>query len=230
MPDKGARILVIDDEPEIRKLLRVALQAHIYTVEEADSGQAGINAVAVFRPDLVILDIGLPDMDGVQVVLQLREWTQVPVIILSVREQETDKIASLDAGADDYVTKPFSMGELLARIRVSLRHLAKSEVEPVIKIGELEVDLTHRQVQISGERLKLTPIEYEVLKQLAVYKGRVITHRQLLVSVWGKEYQNESQYLRVYIAQLRRKIEPDPSRPRYIITEPGIGYRLEYQD
>lgn len=230
MPEKGARILIIDDEPEIRKLLRVALQAHNYTVEETDCGQAGINAAAIFRPDLVILDMGLPDINGVQVVHQLREWTQAPVIILSVRERDIDKIAALDAGADDYVTKPFSMGELLARIRVSLRHLARNEVEPVIKIGDLEVDLTHRQVQMNGERLKLTPTEYELLKQMAVYTGRVITHRQLLVSVWGKEYQNESQYLRVYIGQLRRKIEPDPSRPRYIVTEPGIGYRLEYNE
>lgn len=230
MPDQGARILVIDDEPEIRKLLRVALQAHTFTVEDVGSGQDGINTAALFKPDLIILDMGLPDLEGVEVVNQLREWTKVPIIILSVREQENDKIAALDAGADDYVTKPFSMGELLARIRVSLRHLAKTEDEPVIKIGDLEIDLTHRQVLMRGEKVKLTPIEYELLKQLAVYAGRVLTHRQLLVSVWGKEYQKESQYLRVYIGQLRRKLEPDPSRPRYIITEPGIGYRLEYRE
>ncbi len=226
MEGKGARILVIDDERQMRRLLQVALAAHGYEVDEAASGQEGLNRVAVFRPDLIVLDLGLPDLDGLEVLHKLREWSQAPVIILSVKERETEKVAALDAGADDYVTKPFGMGELLARIRVALRHSAGDDDEPVLAFGELMVDRARRLVTVDGREIKLTPTEYEVLKTLALYAGRVLTQRQLLRAVWGPEYERETHYLRVYIGQLRRKIEPDPSRPRHIITEPGVGYRL----
>jgi two-component system KDP operon response regulator KdpE len=189
-----------------------------------------MNQAAIFHPDLIILDLGLPDLDGAEVIQRLREWTQTPIIILSVREQESDKIKALDAGADDYITKPFSMGELLARIRVAMRHAAKTDDEPILSFGELSVDLAHRNVTIKGEEVKLTPTEYEVLKYLAQQAGRVVTHRQLLRAIWGANYQEESQYLRVYIGQLRRKIEADPTQPTYIITEPGVGYRLITRD
>jgi two-component system KDP operon response regulator KdpE len=226
MTAKGARILIVDDENQIIKMLRVALKAHGYEVEEASIGQEGLDKAAIFHPDLIILDLGLPDIDGFQVILRLREWSQIPVIILSVKEQDNDKIKALDAGADDYVTKPFSMGELLARIRVALRHSANSEDEPILKIGELTIDLAHRLVTVEGREVKLTPTEYDILKYLAQYTGRVVTHQQLLCSIWGKDYKKETHYLRVYIGQLRRKIESDLTRPKYIITEPGVGYRL----
>lgn len=222
----GARILIIDDEKQIRRLLKVALTGHGYELEEAVSGQDGLNKAAVFRPDLVILDLGLPDLPGLEVLRRLREWSQTPVIILSVREQENDKINALDNGADDYVTKPFGMGELLARIRAALRHAAGLGNEPVLNFGDLEIDVAQRRVTVDGNVIKLTPTEYELLRNLAVYSGKVLTHRQLLRAVWGPSYENDTQYLRVYIAQLRRKIESDPSRPRHIITEPGVGYRL----
>ncbi|WP_406676727.1 response regulator [Neomoorella carbonis] len=226
MNAKGARILIIDDEPPIRRLLKVTLRAHGYELAEASSGQEGLYQAAVLHPDLIILDLGLPDLDGLEVIKRLREWSRAPIIILSVREQENDKIKALDAGADDYVTKPFSMGELLARMRVALRHAAKTGDEPVLTLGGLTVDLAHRLVKVDGQEVKLTPTEYEILKNLALNAGRVLTHRQLLRTIWGPEYQEETHYLRVYIGQLRRKIEPDPTRPRYIITEPGVGYRL----
>ncbi|WP_366923369.1 response regulator [Metallumcola ferriviriculae] len=226
MSGNGARILVIDDEQQIRKMLKVALTAQGYKVEEAGLGQEGLERVALFHPDLVILDLGLPDIDGFEVIDNLREWSQVPVVILSVKEQEEDKVRALDAGAADYVTKPFGMGELLARIRVALRHAANTEDEPVIGLGELTIDLAHRQVIVSGKEIRLTPIEYDILKNLAQHAGKVLTHRQLLSAIWGKEYQNQHHYLRVYIGQLRRKIEPDPTQPTYIITDPGVGYRL----
>ncbi len=230
MPVKGARILVIDDEEQIRRLLRVALEGHEYQIDEAALGQDGLRQAATFHPDLIILDLGLPDLDGVTVLARIREWSQVPVIMLTVQEDENEKIKALDAGADDYVTKPFSMGELLARIRVALRHAAKTEDEPVIVVGDLSVDLAHRLVTIKGDEVKLTPIEYDILKNLAIYAGRVLTHKQLLCKIWGKEYQNETHYLRVYIGHLRRKIEQDATQPRYIITEPGVGYRLVGRD
>lgn len=226
MEAKGARILIIDDEAPIRKLLRVALTGHGYEVGEANCGQEGLNEAALYRPDLIILDLGLPDMDGIEVVRQLREWIKVPVIILSVREQENDKIAALDAGADDYVTKPFGMGELLARLRAAIRHAAGVGDEPVLVFGELTIDLAHRHVIAADREVKLTPIEYELIKNLALHAGKVITHKQLLRAVWGPAYENDAHYLRVYIGQLRRKIETDPSHPRHIITEPGVGYRL----
>ncbi|OPY56155.1 MAG: KDP operon transcriptional regulatory protein KdpE [Pelotomaculum sp. PtaU1.Bin035] len=223
---KGARILIIDDEKQIRRLLKVTLDGHGYEVEEAASGQDGLDQAAARKPDLIVLDLGLPDMDGLEVIKRLREWSRTPVIILSVREQEKDKIAALDAGADDYVTKPFSMGELLARIRAALRHAAGLGNEPVLNFEDLWIDIAHRQVTVKGNEIKLTPTEYELIKNLAVYAGKVLTHRQLLRTIWGAAYENDTQYLRVYIGQLRRKIEVDPSRPRHIITEPGVGYRL----
>jgi two-component system KDP operon response regulator KdpE len=230
MSGNGARILVIDDEVQIRRMLKLALAGHGYDMAEASSGQDGLNQVAIFRPDLVILDLGLPDLDGLDVIRRLREWSQVPIIVLSVREQEGDKINALDEGADDYLTKPFSMGELLARIRVALRHTAKAEDEPVLTFGDLTVDLAHRTVLVGGQEVRLTPTEYEILKQLALHAGRVVTHRQLLRAIWGPNYQEATHYLRVYIGQLRHKIEPDTAQPRYIITEPGVGYRLVIRD
>lgn len=217
---------MVDDEAPIRKLLNVALSGHGYKIDEAASGQEGLRKAAMFRPELIILDLGLPDMDGMEVLKQLREWSKVPVIILSVKEREDDKIAALDAGADDYVTKPFGMGELLARIRTSLRHVAGTKAEPVLTFDDLTVDLSRRQVLVGGKEIKLTPIEYDLMKNLAIHGGKVLTHKDLLHSVWGPHYKNDIQYLRVYVGQLRRKIEQDPSDPRHIITEPGVGYRL----
>ncbi len=207
-------------------MLSVALSAHGYAVTEASSGKEGLSQVLIFHPDVVILDLGLPDADGMEVMRRLREWSQVPVIVLSVRERESDKIDALDAGADDYLTKPFSMGELVARIRVALRRVAKTGDEPVLAFGDLTIDLARRMILLRGEELKMTPTEYEILKYLALHAGRVVTHRQLLKSVWGPNYQGETHYLRVYIGQLRRKIEANPAQPRYITTEPGVGYRF----
>jgi two-component system, OmpR family, KDP operon response regulator KdpE len=228
--DRGAKILVVDDEPEIRKLLRVALGAHGFEMLEAAGGREGIEKVALEMPDVVILDLGLPDIDGYQVVEAVREWSMVPIIILSVREQESDKIRALDAGANDYVTKPFNMGELMARIRVAIRHLVAGQSTPIVETGDLRMDLSSRQVTVRGHEVKLTPTEYELLKQLAIDSGKVLTRTQLLERVWGHDSTGDTQYLRVYIGQLRKKIEPDPSQPRYIITEPGVGYRLAVHD
>ncbi len=225
METKGARILVVDDEGQILKLLRVALTSHGYQVAEAVTGGQGLAEAAVYRPDVIILDLGLPDMDGLEVVKRLRDWSRVPVIVLSAREQENDKIVALDAGADDYLTKPFGMGELLARIRAAIRHAAGGD-EPVLTCNDLTVDLARRRVTVAGEEIKLTPTEYDLIKYLVLNAGKVLTHRQLLRTVWGAFYENDTHYLRVYIGQLRRKIEIDPSRPRHIITEPGVGYRL----
>lgn len=230
MSAQGARILVVDDEKQIRRMLKAALAGYGYDIAEAASGHEGLSQTSIFHPDVVILDLGLPDMDGIEVIERLREWTEVPVIVLSVREHEDDKVRALDAGADDYVTKPFGMGELLARLRAALRRMARSEDEPVLALGELSLDLARRSVTVRGEEVKLTPTEYEVLKYLARKAGRVVTHRQLLLEIWGSNYQEHSQYLRVYIGQLRRKIEADPSQPAYIITEPGVGYRLVAAD
>jgi two-component system KDP operon response regulator KdpE len=225
-PSEGARILVIDDEHEIRRMLSVSLSADGYAVAEPASGKEGLNQALIFHPDLVILDLGLPDLDGVEVIGRLRGWSQMPIIILSVRERESDKIKALDAGADDYLTKPFSMGELLARIRVAIRRAAKTENEPVLTFDDLTIDLARRVTLLRGEKVKLTPTEYETVKYLALHAGRVVTHRQLLRAVWGPNYQEETHYLSVYVGQLRRKIEADPAQPRYITTEPGVGYRF----
>ncbi|MFH0803302.1 MAG: response regulator [bacterium] len=230
MIPKGARVLVIDDELPIRRLLKVALSAHGLEVADAANGQEGLEQAILFQPDLVLLDMGLPDLDGQEVIRRLREWTSVPIIILSVREGENDKIQALDSGADDYVTKPFSMGEVLARLRVALRHAAKTEEEPVLVAGDLSIDLARRHVEVGGREVRLTPTEYGILKNLALNAGKILTHRHLLELIWGKEYAEETHYLRVYVRQLRRKIEPDPAQPRYILTEPGVGYRLALKD
>ena len=226
MLEKGARVLIVDDENQIRKMLKVALSAHGYELAEAATGRDGLNQTALFHPDLIILDLGLPDIDGLSVLQQIREWTRIPIIILSVKEMENDKIAALDLGADDYVTKPFNMGELLARMRVAIRHAAKTNQEPVISYGGLTLDMAHRQVVVDGNEIKLTPIEYDILKHLVLNAGKVLTHRHLLKTIWGMDYQQEAHYLRVYIGHLRKKIEKNPTIPQYIITESGVGYRF----
>lgn len=230
MTDSGKpRVLVVDDEAPVRRLLRTALGPHGYQVIEATSAGEALATAALVRPDLILLDLGLPDADGTEVIRRLREWTQIPIIVLSVRGQEDDKVAALDAGADDYVTKPFSMGELLARMRVAQRHAASPADEPVFRTGDLEVDLAHRQVTVGGREIQLTPTEYAILRTLVRYAGRVLTHRQILREVWGPGYEGDTHLLRVNISNLRRKLEPDPTRPRYIITEPGVGYRLRVE-
>jgi two-component system KDP operon response regulator KdpE len=226
MGDSGPRILVVDDERAIRRLLRATLTAHGYHVFEASSAHEGLEAAASVRPDLIILDLGLPDADGVDVTRQLREWSKVPIVVLSVRAGDADKIAALDAGADDYLTKPFSAGELLARMRVAVRHAARPADEPVIATGDLVVDMARRVVTLAGREISLTPIEYLLLKTLALSAGKVLLHRHLLREVWGPGYDQDANLLRVNISKLRHKIEADPARPRYLITEPGVGYRL----
>jgi two-component system, OmpR family, KDP operon response regulator KdpE len=226
MNEIGLRILVVDDERAIRRYLHAALNAQGYTVYEATCGKEALTMAVADRPDLIILDLGLPDLDGVEVTRQLREWSKIPIIILSVREQESDKINALDAGADDYLTKPFSSGELMARMRAALRHTTQTASDPVFKFDNLIVDLTRRLVKVNGAEISLTPTEYDLLRILVQNAGRVITHRHLLHQVWGSAYEAEAHLLRVNMSNLRRKIEPDPTRPRYIITEPGVGYRL----
>lgn len=226
MEHKGSKILIIDDEIQIRGFLRVALTSHGYVVQDVMTGNEGLDAVAMFSPDLVILDLGLPDIDGLEVIRQLREWTKVPIIILSAKEQENDKITALDYGANDYVTKPFGMGELLARIRAAMRHTVGVEEQPIIQFDDLTLDLIHRRISRDNNEIKLTLTEYEIVKYLAINAGKVITHKALLHTVWGIAYEKEIQYLRVYIGQIRRKLEVDPSRPKHIITESGVGYRL----
>lgn len=226
MSNKGPRVLIIDDEEQMRRLLQVALNAHGYNTALAIDGQDGLGIATLFRPELMILDMSLPDMDGIEVVKKIRQWSKVPIIILSVREGDVDKIAALDAGADDYVTKPFSMGELLARIRTAMRHTVPARDEPQLNFGDLLIDLAHRQVQIHGQEIRLTPTEYELLKLLSSHPGKVLTHGQILRAIWGPGYEKETHYLRVYIGQLRHKLEKDPSRPEHIITEPAVGYRF----
>lgn len=226
MNEKKLRVLVIDDEPQIQKLLRVSLQVQGYLFEGVLTGTDGVARAAIMKPDIMIVDLGLPDIDGKEVVLQVREWSQVPIIVLTARDQEQEKIEALDAGADDYVTKPFGMGELMARMRVCLRRMAQVEDEPVLTCGGLSVDLLQRTVTVEGREVKLTPTEYEIIKVMAQHAGRVLTHKQLLKAVWGNDYNNDTHYIRVYIGQLRRKIEADSAQPRYIITESGVGYRL----
>jgi two-component system KDP operon response regulator KdpE len=226
MTPNGVRVVVVDDEPAIRRFLRAALSAHGYAIFEAGDGQSALSAVAAERPDLVILDLGLPDLDGIEVTRLLREWTRIPILILSVRGQDADKIAALDAGADDYVVKPFGVGELLARMRVALRHVTPAGDEPVLVVDELVIDRARREVKVAGREVQLTPTEYGLLCVLAAHAGKVLTHRQLLRELWGPGYEQETHMLRVNISNLRRKLEPDPARPHYIRTEPGVGYRL----
>ena len=230
MSDAGQRVLVVDDANAIRRYLRTALTAQGFTVYEAANGEEAVNGVLNNRPDIIILDLGLPDFDGIEVTRRLREWSQTPIIILSVREAENDKIAALDAGADDYLTKPFGTGELMARMRVVMRRLANKSDEPVIQVDDLKMDLSRRLVTVKEQEISLTPTEYDILRLLMQNAGKVLTHRQLLRQVWGTAYESEMHLLRVNISNLRRKIETDPARPHYLVTESGVGYRLRVQD
>jgi len=221
------KILVIDDEQQIRRFLRITLESQGYSVSEASTGQQGVVQAAMIRPDIVILDLGLPDEDGLATLKRLREWSQTPVIVLTVRDREEDKIGLLNAGADDYLTKPFSTGELVARISVALRHMTPEAVGAVFRSGDLEVDLSLRRVSVAGQPVKLTATEYDLLRFLIQHAGKVVTHNQIIREIWGASGSDEMQYLRVYVSQLRRKIEADPSDPRLLVTETGIGYRLQ---
>ncbi|HTQ09343.1 MAG TPA: response regulator [Fimbriimonadaceae bacterium] len=220
-------ILIIDDETAIRRFLRASLDESEFRLLEAADGREGLRLTATGKPDVVLLDLGLPDIDGTRVAIEIREWSEVPIIVLSAREHEQDKVKALDAGADDYITKPFGMAELLARIRVALRHSKKSPSEPIFRAGDLEVDLAAHVVRRAGEEVHLTRNEYGLLAALVKYAGKVVTHRQLLTEVWGGAYADESHYLRVYMGQLRHKLEADPTRPKLLTTEPGVGYRLK---
>ena len=227
---KSPLILVIEDDSQIRRYLRAILTNEGYHLLEATSAQEGLKLVGLHYPDLIILDLGLPDRDGLDVTRDLREWTTTPIIVLTARSQENDKVAALDIGADDYLTKPFGTNELLARLRVALRHSIQTKSgkdEPVFTLGNLRVDLVFRKVFVSEKEVHLTPIEYQFLLRLILEAGKVVTRRQLLHEVWGPDYVGESHYLRVYMGQLRHKLEADPTRPRYLITEPGVGYRLK---
>ena len=227
MADLSARVLIVDDEPQIRRFLRTSLSAHGYAIIEAATGQEALLRATDERPDVVILDLGLPDLDGMEIIRRIREWSKVPIIVLSVRGRDSDKVTALDAGADDYVTKPFSMGELMARIRAALRNRLANEVdESVFRAGGLEVDLARRQVKVDGQEVKLTPNEYELLRVLVTHAGKVATHQHLLREVWGPADMDQTHYVRVYVGQLRQKLEANPSQPRYILTEPGVGYRM----
>jgi two-component system KDP operon response regulator KdpE len=225
-------LLLIEDEPQMRRFLRTALGANDYRLVEAETAKEGLAQAAARNPDVILLDLGLPDRDGLEVARELREWSATPIIVLSARGREEDKVKALDLGADDYLTKPFGVEELLARIRVALRHAAMppgTAPEPVFEAGDLRVDLPARRVWRAGEEIHLTPTEYKLLTTLVRHAGKVLTHRQLLKEVWGSNYVNQSHYVRVYLAQLRQKIEADPARPRLLLTEPGVGYRLKDQ-
>jgi two-component system KDP operon response regulator KdpE len=222
-------IVVIEDDPQICRFLRTGLSVQGFQVVEAATGERGVIEIGTRKPDLVILDLGLPGMDGITVIRKVREWSAVPIIVLSARSQENNKIDALDAGADDYLTKPFSIGELLARMRVSLRHaaqLAGDGVETLFRVGDLQVDLSRRNVHVGDREIHLTPIEYRLLTVLIRHAGKVLTHRQLLLDVWGPAYVEHAHYVRIYMGQLRRKLESDPNQPRYLLTEAGVGYRL----
>jgi two-component system, OmpR family, KDP operon response regulator KdpE len=221
------RVLIVDDEKAIQRFLKNALSSAEFSVHLAGSGKEALMAAVAIRPDLIILDLGLPDMDGVEVLRRLREWTKVPVIILSVRDREDDKVTALDSGADDYVTKPFGIGELLARMRVALRKSIQESPTPVYRVDGLEVDLEHRRVAVQGKEVQLTATEYDLLRLLVNHAGKVLTHNQILRQIWGPGYVEQPHLLRVNISNLRRKIEPEPTRPRYILTELGVGYRLK---
>jgi two-component system KDP operon response regulator KdpE len=221
------RVLVVDDEPQLVRALRVHLEARGYHVEAALNGRGALALAARTLPDVVVLDLGLPDINGVEVIAGLRGWTQVPIIILSVREQEVDKITALDAGADDYVTKPFSMGELLARVRAASRRVPPAKQPPTVRTADFTVDLAAKRVTTKAGEVRLTPTEWHLVELLVANPGRLVSQRQLLREVWGPQHEDTTNYLRVYMAQIRRKLEPEPARPRYFITEPGMGYRFE---
>jgi two-component system KDP operon response regulator KdpE len=229
MSHPAGKILVVDDEPQIARLLRAGLTANGYEVTAAATGEQALGLLAIRHFDLLLLDLGLPGIDGLEVCRSLRSWSSLPILILSVQDREEEKIAALDLGADDYVTKPFSMGELLARVRAALRHAAQREGSPpaVLALGELTLDLVQRRVTRAGQPVHLSPTEYALLDYLARNAGRILTHRAILRHVWGPEYGEETQYLRVYIRHLRQKIEPNPAHPRYILTEPAVGYRFQ---
>lgn len=229
MTDSNSTLLLIEDEAAIRRFLRASLPNEGYRLVEAETGSQGLRLAANQPPDLVILDLGLPDMDGLDVIRQLREWTSLPILVLSARDQEQQKVAALDAGADDYLTKPFGVGELLARLRVALRHSRRGHGgrdAPEFQVGELRIDLAARRVFVRETEVRLTPIEYKLLTTLAQHAGKVLTHRFLLKEVWGPHDVHETHYLRVFMAGLRRKIEADSARPRYLLTEQGVGYRM----
>ncbi|MGJ0427825.1 response regulator [Methylobacter sp.] len=223
-------IIVIEDDPSIRRFLRTGLSTHGFSVFEADTGKQGIVEAGVRKPDLVILDLGLPDIDGVEVIKAIRAWSTLPIVILSARSNEQHKIDALDAGADDYLTKPFGFGELLARIRVALRHALRSQEQPqdgVFATANLKVDLNNRVVSVDGREIHLTPIQYRLLAVLVKHAGKVLTHQQILKEVWGPSYQENAHYLRIYMSQLRQKLEADPTQPKFLLTESGVGYRLK---
>ena len=227
---RGDLVLVIEDEPQMRRFLRAALTASGYRCLEAATGALGLAEVATRNPTVILLDLGLPDMDGLEVTRRIRSWAKTPIIVLSARGQELDKVDALDAGADDYLTKPFGVPELLARIRVAIRHKDEQPgmpIEPVVTFGDVRIDLAERRVTVRDEPLHLTPTQFKLLAVLVRHAGKVVTHGQILNEAWGPAYAAEKQYLRVYMGHLRSKLEPDPARPRFLITEPGVGYRLQ---
>jgi len=230
MSDAGPLVLVVEDEPQMRRFLRASLTSHGYRFIEAETAAAAVLLASSHNPDLVLMDLGLPDGDGIELTRQMREWTRVPIVVISARGREDDKVTALDAGADDYLTKPFGVNELLARMRVALRHSASAAsgdvARPVLESGGLRVDLVRREVTRDGQPVHLTPIEYKLLVLLAQNAGKVLTHRQILKEVWGPAYANQSHYVRVHMAELRKKVETDPARPRHIVTEQGVGYRF----
>ena len=221
------RVLVVDDEPQIRRALAINLRARGYDVEVAQDGERALDVAARKHPDVVVLDLGLPGIDGVEVIKGLRGWSKVPIVVLSVRDAESEKVAALDAGADDYITKPFGMDELLARLRAALRRNAPAEEEALVETADFTIDLAAKKVRRDGDEVRLTPTEWHVVEVLVRNRGRLVAQRQLLQEVWGPQYHDETNYLRVFMAQVRRKLEPDPADPRYFITEPGMGYRFE---
>ena len=221
-----SRVLVVDDEPQIRRALAITLRARGYQVDLAANGTEALQQAADYHPDVIILDLGLPGIDGIQVIRGLRGWTQAPIIVLSAREGQDDKVIALDAGADDYITKPFGMDELLARLRAALRRSGSDPDAPVVETASFTIDLAAKQARANGELVRLTPTEWHLLEMLIRHEGKLVSQRQLLQEIWGPAYETETNYLRVYMAQLRRKLEPDPAHPRHLITEPGMGYRF----
>ncbi len=224
---EGPLVLLVEDEPQMRRFLRATLTSHGFRLVEAESAKEGVMQATSHNPEIILLDLGLPDRDGLELTRELRTWTNTPIIVISARGREDDKVEALDAGADDYLTKPFGVNELLARIRVALRHTRETAPgEPTLAAGPLKVDLQKRIVTVQGEEVHLTPLEYRLVVLLLKHRGKVLTHRQILKEVWGPTYAGQTHYLRVYMAQLRRKLEPDPAQPKLVITEPGVGYRL----